>query len=1307
MAVIAIEMGSNLAMLMISGVMMLVSATAGIINFTRERKKYRTSLTERENIYHSHLAACSRDLEVQRQSQLLASLTPHPDPTICLERAFLNDPERRLWERSPADPDFLDLRLGVGLRLATYNIKFAESASDRMNQDALSRKAKDLVKEYASVEGSAISVPLGEIGVLGCAGSQQAIQQIGRILILQLATHHAPNEVKLVLVFPETEKKDWDWARWLPHLWNEDHSHRMIADNPRTASGLLTDLSQIFSGRQLELRKSSKPEEVQFRNHYVFIFADPKVIDEAGSSSYGKLFAMLMSEGRELGASTILLQNSRQKLDRACRAVVDLNDASSLYLTTPKPETIAFTLDTPDTGLADRLARSLASIRIKIRSQNQGKGGDLPKNKSIFELLAISRPEDLPLQQNWTRVQPYVSLNAPIGVQAEGLTYFNLQEVSKQGLGPHAVIGGMTGTGKTKGLLHTIILSMAIHNHPHDLNFLLVDYKGGDLYRGLETLPHVVGCLGNLAGAQKQSVLVRRLFTCLEAELKRRRNLLGNSSINDYHAEQFKSGENKGEILPHLVVIIDEFAELISKNTPDVVELLKSNLVSIARTGRSLGVHLVLATQDPGNVVRGDIRDAVNLILCLGMGTRDASREMLETEDAYIENLGKQQGRGYIKAKRESLFAQFQSAFSGFPASFIPTSTFSQKKISEMNLMGISLQELVSTESVNKNAASEINTAPLSKIQSEALAVWIGQQAEENKIQKMPNPFLPLLPDQVEMETINVANEGWNGHSWPASSNPLNPLIGLADDPANLKQFPIRLNLGRDGHLAVYGRDGNEMAEFLSTLILSMAFDLSPEQLHIYVMDFEGQRLTDLKSLPHMGDMILAEEKDRALRLLGFLRRELKRRKASAGMANKSDSVQTDQTFPKIVLVLNNYSQFEAASDLAVESLIQLLDQGASQYGIHLIVSGNRSSAISRRVTALSTLAVSLELNPNDDISMIIGRMPGLTAPASIKGRAILRGVPALEFQTGRWRAHELIRQMAQAWQGSRPPSTPTLNGNIALRQLLVDSRIETGHGYVVPVGLHAELMDAVHMDLKSGPYFMVSGRAQGGKTTFIQSWLLGLASKFSRKKIKFYFINIGALNQRLFILRNLPHSAEYADSEESLSNVIRTLSAEIAARRTAFETAVQNASNLIDENQFASQFPALVIVMDDYEQTANAIQQGPLRTELELLFKQGNRFGLYGLLSAPAKELYLNFSSDPVVKLFKDSQSGAIFDRTDQHNLLSNSSPKTIAGTLSTGHGFLVNKGSYTQFQAAWAGGDGTNLSDWVEKIKNLDQNK
>jgi len=1303
MAVVSVLVMHQMTLLIMSGAMMLVSIVGGIFSFVRERKKYRQMLDDREKKYTLYLAECSRQLENLRQQQLLSSLTPHPNPSDCLERARLNDHERRLWERTPADRDFLDLRIGLGGKSAEYKVRFSLSAQDKMDRDELARRARDLVREYSNVEGIAITVPLGASGVIGVHGDRAQLQQSGRALLMQICVNHAPNEVKLVVIFPENEKSAWDWCRWLPHIQNEDKSRRMIAAGMEDATDLLAEMSGLFSQRQADSTKRDRPTGARFEPHYVFFFADPEVIEKANESAYSKLFALLMSEGKALGASTVICQTSRHKLDRACRAVVNLKEKVCVDSSSAKPITNPFTPDEITLQLADQFARTLAPIRLRMRAKGQEKGANLARRLTFYDLLGISNANEFPISNFWLRTKPVAALEAPIGVQSEGPTIFSLQEGAEKGYGPHAVVGGMTGTGKTKGLLHTIILSLAAHNHPDDLNFLLIDYKGGDLFSGFEKLPHVVGFLGNLASTQKQSAMVRRLFICLDAELKRRRNLLGGGSINDFHRAVFTSGEKPARPLPHLVVVIDEFAELISKNPPDVVEFLKQSLLSIARTGRSYGIHLLLATQDPGNVVRGDIRDAINTIVCLGMGTREASNELLETDDAYIENLGKQLGRGYFKAKRENIYAQFQVAYSGSPVkNQAYVGALAKFNIHEIHINGKSGKLLDTDEDQADPAAAEHDDEPI-VTERDAFVGWINTYADSHGVEKQPNPFMDLLPEKIDLLELRPADQGWNGQGWLGCSQILNPVAGRLDDPANLSQPVMRLNLGENGHLAVYGNDGAETSDFLVNLATSIALDHTPEEVHLYILDYEGQKFNSIRSLPHIGDIMQGGDLDHTLRLLSFLQRILKDRKQRMSEHGVTEFREyqklSHETVPDIVLFINNYSQFDAASPYAVELLIQLMDSAAYN-GIHVVISANRSNVLSRRVSNFIKLAVALQLSIDDDLTAVTGqRIPGYTMPVGIYGRGVVRASPPLEFQTAFCDFRDIAMALDQAWTGPRPPKGPSLREVVPLKDLFIDASFQDASigNLAMPVGIRTDLLEPILLDLRKGPYFIVTGGPQSGKTVFIQTSILSLANLIHPDRLKIYFINPGSKNQRLYLLRHLAHTAVYADSEAQIEALIQSVTEEIDKRRKEFDFAIESATDLIDQENFMARYPAILLVLDDYIQTAKSIQNKVI-SSLDSLLRFGFGFGLYGFFGLSVKEIQSN--SDSVIRLVRDCQSGALFDRGDSSNIFASQTPKTLSGIVPPGRGFLVSKGAYQNFQAAQAVCGEMNLHAWVEKI-------
>ncbi|MFN3763488.1 MAG: FtsK/SpoIIIE domain-containing protein, partial [Anaerolineae bacterium] len=488
---------------------------------------------------------------------------------------------------------------------------------------------------------------------------------------------------------------------------------------------------------------------------------------------------------------------------------------------------------------------------------------------------------------------------APVGILSGGATpTLNYPAAPGGGDGSHAMVGGTTGTGKTR-FLQTMVTLLAAHHHPHDLNFVLIDYKGGDLLKGLEDLPHVVGTLANLEKADAQAVLVERLFVCLEAELLRRRNLLGGRDINAYQRDLQQGRET--EPLPHLFVVIDEFAEMI-RNSPDKAAMTK-RLLSIGATGRSLGVHLILATQDPSGVVTDELRNNINIRLCLRMGSRDASMALLRLPDAFENITTAQVGRAILQVGNNDRFVPFQVAWGG--DRYTPGQAAPSAEIYQVGLDG----KRTPLRSFRPLQAAE-------ETQLGAMVRHIRETADRLGLSRLRSPISPPLRDTVFLDEVRAGEPGWNGQTWEVRPGApwLAPIVGQSDDPTAQAQPPLRLPLGTEGHFALFGEPGSGKTTFIQTLVTSLALAHSPEEVHIYLVDVSSQRLVPLKGFPHVGDVFSGDEVDRLRRFFRYLTRELQARKAEfarAGAARLPDyRTLTGKPLPAIVVVLRDYDAF-------------------------------------------------------------------------------------------------------------------------------------------------------------------------------------------------------------------------------------------------------------------------------------------------------------------------------------------------------------------------------------------------------------
>jgi S-DNA-T family DNA segregation ATPase FtsK/SpoIIIE len=1190
--------------LILSLPMMVGSGLWGIINYFNERKKYRESIAQRDQTYRAYLADRRHEAESLANEQRRALLDPHPDPSECLRRAGAGtgQPSPRLWERSsglerPRDPDFLHLRLGLGALPATFQLKPPSSRPPVGEADDLYDEALRLVDDFRQVDGVPIVLPLAQAGAAGLSGPPAAVRETVRALLLQLATHHAPNEVKLVALLPAHEVDEWAWIRWLPHVWDDERKRRYLAASPDEARALLAELFAGLQKRALNRPASDAPPE--YPQNFVFLFADPGLFRGQDASVVGPLLHLLLTQGAAIGAYSIFLADRPETLPAGCRALVECGGSGRLRLIGPPTQDFVFRPDRVNLAQADLFARALAPVRLKAPATI----ADLPASVPLTALLKTPRLEDCPVRDLWEKRDSHQSLEVPLGIEAGGgVTMLNFQDTATGGDGSHAMVGGTTGTGKTR-FLQTLITLLAAHHHPHDLNFILIDYKGGDLLQGLEALPHVVGTLANLEKADAQAMLVERLFVCLEAELRRRRNLLGGRNINQYQRD-FLQGR-ASEPLPHLFVIIDEFAEMI-RNSPDKAAMTK-RLLSIGATGRSLGVHLVLATQDPSGVVTDELRNNINIRICLRMGSRQASMDILRRPDAYENISSSQVGRAYLQVGNNDRFVAFQVAWGG--------DRYARGQAAPH--ADISIVELDGTR---KPLRSFRPLQVGEETQMSALVRLIRKTADAMGLQPLRSPLSPPLRSMVFLDELRRGEMGWNGSGWDARPGApwLAPIIGQMDDPASQAQDPLRLPLGAEGHFVLFGEPGSGKTTFIQTLVTSLALSHLPDQVHIYLVDFGGQRLLSLKGFPHVGDVFLGEEIERLRRFFRYLDRELQTRRgefARAGASTLQDyCALSGKPVPSIVTILRDYAAFRKAcqdQNLDLDDLLMDLVRNGGPYGLHFVLTMNNPTELRPQLAGNISLAATYHLATRD-YSMAVGPTGGLEPPP-LPGRGLFKGPPLLEFQTAlpvqghtdveRTQAlKSLMAAMDRAWSGGRPRSFPPVPAVIGLSQLLAPA---DRWPEPAPAGLAASFCINLEdpdqpfaVDLRDGPYFLVAGTPQSGKTTLLQSWVLALADRHPPERLLLYLVDFR--QSGLLGLSDLPHvrapiadiqgrktqerKTGYISDGERFAQALAEIETALQQRQAALNEARQKDPGAFRLQAWLDARPTLLMVIDDFE---------------------------------------------------------------------------------------------------------------------------
>ena len=663
---------------------------------------------------------------------------------------------------------------------------------------------------------------------------------------------------------------------------------------------------------------------------------------------------------------------------------------------------------------------------------------------------------DLKVLSRWENHAPYQSLAVPIGLRGkDDLVYLNLHEKAH---GPHGLIAGTTGSGKSE-TIQSYILSLAVNFHPHDVAFLLIDYKGGGMANLFKDLPHLLGTITNLDGAQSM-----RALASINAEIHRRERLFGQYGVNhiNQYQKKFKLGEAT-EPLPHLFLISDEFAEL-KVNQPDFIK----ELVSIARVGRSLGVHLILATQKPSGVVDDQIWSNSRFKLALKVADRGDSMEMLRTADAAEIT---QTGRAYLQVGNNEVYELFQTAWSG--ADYQP----------EKDQLGIEdhtiylINELGQYEVLNQDlsgldTAEEIKEVPT---ELDVIVQEINHLHQEEGIAAVAQPWLPPLKERITLDELDkvVPIEAWQKQTAPSV------LIGVADIPQAQKQEAVAIDLSKDGNILLYGSPGTGKTTFLQTVAMDLARKQSPENLTMYLLDFGTNGLAPLTQLPHVADSLLLDQTEKIQKFIRIINRELDRRKKllsehGVGTIALYREV-TGKQEPTMVILMDSYeSMKDEPYETDLFKLFMRISREGLSIGVHLIITASRQNNLRAQLYSNFKHQLTLPQNDISEIRGIVGATPLASTMEDIKGRALMKRdeVDVVQFALPVAGDNDIqiinslrnqVQNLKEMWTGRTPAGIPMVPDELTEAAFYGREDVkESMENLEFPIGLDFEMVKTV-----------------------------------------------------------------------------------------------------------------------------------------------------------------------------------------------------------------------------------------------------
>ncbi|HEY7279309.1 MAG TPA: FtsK/SpoIIIE domain-containing protein [Trebonia sp.] len=1027
-------------------------------------KEYRQRWAELDGV----IAAARLEEEAQRRHDA-------PDPAEILLTA--TGPRRRLWERRAADDDMLQLRIGLADQPSRIEVVLDKKAG----YDA----APPNVPADRDVP---VTLSLKDLGVIGLAGDAASSRALARWLVVQAAALHSPRDLSIVILSDDPRAAEhWNWVRWLPHCTPQQGADcvAMVGCDASTVMRRVNELAAQAAERMRELSASSSSNAVPPHRTLV-------VLDGARTLRRVAGLPQVLATARMTGISAICLEENERSLPEECAAVVSWDSYSPAYVAvrggTDVPGLIL--ADQVGVGWADRAARALAPIRDISREDGQAA---IPSSARLLDLLGMPAPSADSVLSLWQRFGRTTAV--PIGVGADGAFVVDVRAD-----GPHALIAGTTGAGKSE-LLQTLIASLAAANRPEAMNFVLIDYKGGSAFKDCARLPHTVGMVSDLDGH-----LTERALASLAAELKRREEILlhaGAKDIEDYWETVTRSRGGSFEPLPRLMLVIDEFASLVAE-LPDFV----TGLVGIAQRGRSLGVHLVLATQRPAGVVSADIRANTNLRIALRVTDAAESMDVIDVADA-AKIAKSTPGRCYVRSGASAPTAVQSARIGGRRPGAVRAAAAARAMPVPWQTLGYPVPSLSAADSSTGDMDTDLSV----------LVDAIAGAASRLGIPAQRSPWLEPLASSVTLDSVPAAATSGAPGEVPAVT------FGLTDVPARQERVPLALDLAQGGHLVVAGAARSGRSTVLRTIAGSVAATTSPADVHIYGLDCGSGSLLPLSQLPHCGSVVSRDQIDRIERFIATMRGEITRRQqvlAASGFAGvaeqRAHTSSPAERLPWMLLLLDWWEGYVAAFEQydfgrLIDSMLQILREGPA-VGLRAVVTTDRSALIGQVGTVFQRRMV-LNLADREDASyagLSVRAMPAHQDPGRIvflgdDGHLLEAQVALLAPDPSGPAQVAAIYQLAEraaARFGQPPRSLRPLRTDLLPVRTTVAETLALEPGFTPPsplwalVGAGGDELGPVGIDIGAdGPGVVVAGPPRSGRSTA----LLTMATSLLREE--------------------------------------------------------------------------------------------------------------------------------------------------------------------------------------------------------------
>lgn len=1269
------SMGASLIMI---GTSSALSVMWGTINRRYQAKEAQISESNRQKICKQYYAEMEEMLEAATDRERKRLSLNHLSVEECTNLPASN--EHRLWERIPAHEDFLTIRLGVGERPLPAAIQISKLKMSLVD-DVLRHEPQRLQDSYSMMHDVPIVLDTMKYQVVGVLGSKAA-PWLMQSMVVQLAANHSYHDVRIAVIHDKTDEEQWAFAKWLPHVFaSDDRMLRMVVSDENAIQEILSYLDGILSVRRENLKEEDEKKEQDERNMagkipwYVIFCTSPDLLENQ------PIMRFLTTPG--LGFTLVLQTTSMELLPKECALVIESkSQLGAVYHADGTMTGVQF--ETTDEQHLHSFARDLAPFRIKELVEDAA----IPSLVTFLETYQVRNVDDLDVCRFWNENHAWQSVKSCLGLKSGGVP-FSL-DISDKNHGPHGLIAGTTGAGKSV-LLQSFILSLAINYSPSEVQFILIDYKGGGTSEDFKPLPHAAGVIDSLQGERT----IYRALASIKGEIQRREEMFKNAGVNniDDYMKLFNNDPAE-EPLSHLIIIVDEFAEL-KKEQPEFM----SELVSAARVGRSLGLHLVLATQKPSGSVSAEIEANTRFRICLRVASRGDSNEMLKRpEAAYLKGMG----RCYVQVGNDEVFEQVQTSYSG--AAYSPEALRPEEEPRMLNEAGQPIRFKKKKKGLGVGA--EKQQKPETEL--DAVMKKLQQTCEQFHFARAHRMWLDELKYTIRLTDIPMMQKDvFEDDAWPRSgAEDLIVCYGLADDVAKQRYLPATINLLADKNIMLGGLAGTGRTTALQTFAVSLALRYSPEQVQIYVFSLTSHKLGCLAALPHVGDIVYDEALDEQVRLMELIYEECERRKKlfrnretdnftqyNHGVRQSGDG----ETVPALVVLVDQMQQLRSWSDQRLDEKLQLfydMLRSASSLGVFFIMSAYGRSELPAKYQPF-VHGVALRLNERADYADILGCRipPEWNGIQDFPGRGVMavedkeaKKTYVYETQTAVYepdvsdeeRARAIVKlgnAMDKAWHGCRPAKLARIPEKPVVMEFLQEQEVQSALEQVAkfPLGYRKKDASICIMELREWYSGLVCGARKSGKTTVLKS----IALMFQQKKAEIYVV--GSAELASWANERDMHGVVCGDPtwNENFESIWKQVGERAAARKAV--------SNLKERQEMLAAFKPIVLLIDDLDNMINAYDRSIIEN-LRFFCVTDDKIGNYGVYTyATISHVGMQAHSikEPIASM-KKAKRGIMLQGG-----LNECDPFQVAGQLSMdqrkknlplGEAFLINERDVVQ---------------------------